>query len=86
MNIAQAEVGVWEMTVGTMRDIEIDAVFVVIEGEATVTLLNGDAPTKTIHLRPGTVCRLTAGMATRWSVPSRLRKLYILGAPLGEGS
>lgn len=31
------EVGVWEMTVGTMTDVEVDEVFVVIVGRATVT-------------------------------------------------
>ncbi|WP_438354196.1 cupin domain-containing protein [Microbacterium sp. CJ88] len=70
------EVGVWEMTAGAMRDVEVDEVFVVLEGEATVTL--GE---RTIALRPGVVCRLEAGMSTVWEVPRMLRKVYILGDP-----
>ena len=32
-------VGIWEMTAGSMRDIEADEVFVVVSGEATVELI-----------------------------------------------
>ncbi len=73
-----AEIGVWEMTSGAMVDTEADEVFVVIEGEASVTLLKDGSPTDVIELRPGTVCRLTAGSTTRWDVPRLLRKVYVL--------
>ncbi len=73
-----AEVGVWEMTSGAMIDIEVEEVFVVIDGEATVTLLEDGQRAEVIELRPGTVCRLTAGSATRWDVPRLLRKVYIM--------
>jgi uncharacterized cupin superfamily protein len=33
-------IGVWEMTVGAMRDTEIDEVFVVIAGDATVEFVS----------------------------------------------
>lgn len=73
-----AEVGVWEMTAGAMVDVEVDEVFVVVEGEASVTLLKDGQPAEVIELRPGTVCRLTAGSTTRWDVPRLLRKVYVL--------
>ena len=73
-----AEVGVWEMTAGAMVDVEVDEVFVVVEGEASVTLLKDGRPAEVVELRPGTVCRLTAGSTTRWDVPRLLRKVYVL--------
>lgn len=73
-----AEIGVWEMTAGAMVDIEVDEVFVVVEGEASVTLLKDGVPTELIELRAGTVCRLAAGSTTRWDVPRLLRKVYVL--------
>ncbi|AZS38060.1 hypothetical protein CVS47_02710 [Microbacterium lemovicicum] len=78
--VAGAEVGIWELTAGTARDIESDEVFVVIDGRGTLTL-ETDGGEQHIELSPGVVCRLTAGMTTRWVVPDRLRKVYILGAP-----
>ncbi|GAB3615640.1 cupin domain-containing protein [Okibacterium endophyticum] len=72
------EIGVWEMTAGGMRDIESDEVFVVIDGAAVVTLENPGHAAQTIDLHPGVVCRLTAGMSTRWDVSRALRKIYIL--------
>lgn len=73
-----AEIGVWEMTAGAMVDVEVDEVFVVVEGEASVTLLKDGEATEVIELRPGTVCRLAAGSTTRWDVPRLLRKVYVL--------
>ena len=77
--VGGAEVGVWEMTAGGMRDIEVDEIFVVVGGAATVALLSGPRAGETIALRPGVVCRLEAGMSTEWTVPSVLRKVYIAG-------
>lgn len=85
-SIGDAEVGVWEMTAGVMHDVEVDELFVVIDGEATVTLLDGGEAIRAIELGPGTVCRLSAGMTTRWDVPRLLRKVYILGAPREESA
>lgn len=74
-------VGVWEMTAGAMRDVEADEIFVVVDGEGTVTAFDADGGTRTVRLRPGSLCRLEAGTPTRWDVPERLRKVYIQGAP-----
>lgn len=79
--VSGATVGIWEMTVGSMRDIEDDELFVVISGRATVELLEDARPVRVIELQPGSVCRLDAGMHTRWHVTAALRKIYILGEP-----
>jgi len=69
--------GVWEMTAGAMRDIELDEVFIVLEGSGEVTLLQDGAEVAHLDLRPGTTVRLTAGMSTVWTIPERLRKFYL---------
>ncbi|WP_438854634.1 cupin domain-containing protein [Agromyces sp. M3QZ16-3] len=69
------ELGVWEMTPGAMRDIEVDEVFLVIAGAATVEFVEPALPA--IELRPGSVVRLDAGMSTVWTVTETLRKLFI---------
>lgn len=72
--VAGAEVGLWEHTVGTSRDSEVDEVFVVLAGEATVRFLDSG---ESVELRAGSVCRLTAGERTEWEVRSVLRKVYV---------
>ncbi|MFC9557189.1 cupin domain-containing protein [Rhodococcus sp. NPDC056960] len=67
------EVGVWEMTQGTCRDVEIDEFFLVLSGRATVTV-NGGPP---LALTAGVGLRLHAGDRTIWVVESTLRKIYI---------
>lgn len=68
-----AELGVWELTPGTMTDSEVDEVFVVLSGEASVTLPDGEV----LALGPGSVGRLAAGLRTRWVVTRTLRKVYL---------
>jgi len=73
------EVGVWEMNPGTATDTEIDEVFLVIAGRATVVfdeVPDGSSP-EPAELAPGVVVRLTAGMRTTWTVHETLRKIYI---------
>lgn len=67
------EVGVWEMTEGVATDVEVDEVFVVLSGEATVDFHDGER----IDLAPGAVVRLRAGDRTVWTVHSTLRKVYL---------
>ncbi|MGF0313795.1 cupin domain-containing protein [Rhodococcus sp. IEGM1428] len=71
--VAGTEVGVWEMTRGVARDIEVDEVFVVLSGAASVKFENGD----TIELSPGVAVRLREGDKTTWTVHETLRKLYL---------
>jgi uncharacterized cupin superfamily protein len=67
------EVGVWEMSTGSVRDVEIDEVFVVLDGAATISV-EGAEP---VAIKRGDVVRLTAGTVTVWDVTAPLRKLYI---------
>ncbi|MDY6998834.1 MAG: cupin domain-containing protein [Actinomycetota bacterium] len=70
------EVGVWEMTPGTMRDVEADEVFVVLSGSAQVDFADGSP---SLQLGPGHVVRLAAGTQTEWTVHETLRKVYLSG-------
>lgn len=67
------EVGVWEMTTGAMQDTEVDEVFVVIAGSATVEFLDG---TPSLELGTGDIVTLTAGTQAKWTVHETLRKVY----------
>ncbi|MDX3588813.1 MULTISPECIES: cupin domain-containing protein [Streptomyces] len=69
------EFGLWTLTVGTVRDVEADEVFVVVEGDATLRFDTGES----IELTPGAVVRLHAGERTEWEVRSPLRKVYVAG-------
>lgn len=69
-------IGVWEMTPGAMRDTEIDEVFVVLAGEATVEFIDPALPA--VELRPGSLMSLTSGMRTIWTVRETLRKIYLV--------
>lgn len=68
-------IGVWEMTPGAMRDTEIEELFVVVAGEATVEFIDPALPP--IELAPGAVVRLESGMRTVWTVRRTLRKVYL---------
>ena len=71
--VAGVEVGVWEMTQGAATDVEVDEVFVVVSGAATVSFQDGEL----VDLSPGTVVRLRAGDQTTWVVHETLRKIYV---------
>ncbi|OPE53650.1 cupin [Mycolicibacterium diernhoferi] len=68
------EIGVWEMSVGTMTDIEADEAFVVLSGAATVEFADGSP---SLRLRAGDIGRLAAGAETTWTVTETLRKIYL---------
>lgn len=74
----ELEIGVWEMTPGTATDVEVDEVFIVLSGDATVTGVAAEP----LDLGPGSVVRLSAGMATEWVVRATLRKVYVVGSAL----
>jgi uncharacterized cupin superfamily protein len=73
------EVGVWEHSVGQSRDVEVDEVFVVVAGRATVEVEDGP----TLNLKPGTVGFLRAGDRTTWTVHEQLRKVYLTASAEG---
>jgi len=72
---AGREIGVWEMTPGAMSDTEVDVVFIVLAGRATVEFVSPRHPS--IDLSPGAVVRLDEGMQTVWTVRETLRKIYV---------
>lgn len=79
-------IGVWEMGVGTADDVEADEVFVVLTGTATVHIHPANGfPASQLALAPGTVCRLSRGMRTTWTVHTTLRKVYLVPAGTQEG-
>lgn len=71
--VAGVEVGVWEMSPGAATDVEVDEVFVVLAGSASVSFEDGES----VELGPGSVVRLRAGEHTTWVVYETLRKIYV---------
>lgn len=70
------EVGVWEMTTGTARDVEADEVFVVLAGSATIEFDDG----REVSVGPGDVMTLVQGQRTVWRVTDPIRKVYVTPA------
>ncbi|WP_332603139.1 cupin domain-containing protein [Arthrobacter sp. S2(2024)] len=73
------DLGVWEMTAGSMDDCEVDESFIVLSGRATVHVHEDNGfPATEIELGPGTVARLFKGMRTTWIAHTSLRKIYLM--------
>lgn len=72
--IGKCEAGIWELRDGAVFDTEIDELFVVISGGATIELLDEH---RTVDVKTGDVMRLTAGTRTRWIVQDHIRKVYL---------
>lgn len=83
LDTPELAVGVWELSAGVVRDTEVDEIFIVLSGEATVEL---DGSPAVLHLSAGTVGRLAAGTRSRWTVTETLRKVYITAAIPSEAS
>jgi uncharacterized protein len=64
--------GVWEITPGVVTDVELDELFVVISGRATIEI-EGSSP---VEVGPGSVVVLGEGAKTRWTIHETLRKVY----------
>ncbi|GAA1796672.1 cupin domain-containing protein [Leucobacter iarius] len=76
--IGDCEAGIWELREGTTTDTEVDELFVVLSGGATIELLDGpgvEAGT-VFEVAAGDVMRLVAGTRTKWTVPDHIRKVY----------
>lgn len=71
--LGESEYGVWEHSVGASSDVEVDEVFVVLFGAATVSFDDDTV----IELGPGSVGRLRENQHTVWTVTETLRKVYI---------
>lgn len=73
--VGDIEVGVWEMTPGTATDVEVDEVFVVLSGRATIAF--DDPALSDLVVTAGSVVRLGEGQRTVWTVTETLRKVYV---------
>lgn len=71
-------IGVWEISPSVSTDVEVDEVFVVLFGEATVTFADG---TPDLELTAGSLGRLQHGARTTWHVRKTLRKVYVAARP-----
>ena len=69
--------GVWQITQGTVTDVEADEVFVVVAGRATVEVEGG----ATLELAPGVMGVLARGARTTWTVHETLRKVFQITLP-----
>jgi uncharacterized cupin superfamily protein len=68
------DLGIWEISEGTVTDVEADELFVVLSGRATIAFEDGP----TLEVGPGDACRLKAGQRTVWTVHATLRKVYAI--------
>ena len=73
--LGPVEIGVWEHTPGTSRDVEAAEAFVVLSGRGLVRFETGEA----LELLPGRLVRLHAGERTIWEVHETIRKVYVTG-------
>ncbi|MEN0135943.1 MAG: cupin domain-containing protein [Rhodococcus sp. (in: high G+C Gram-positive bacteria)] len=73
-DFAGATVGIWEIEPSISSDVEIDEVFVVLSGDATVQFEDG---TPDLELGPGSVVHVRVGQKTRWIVRETLRKVFV---------
>jgi uncharacterized cupin superfamily protein len=64
--------GIWQITPGTVTDVESDEMFVVVSGRATVAVEGGPV----LELGAGDLGVLREGDRTVWTVHETLRKAY----------
>jgi hypothetical protein len=72
--------GVWQITPGVVTDVEVDEMFVVLSGRATIEVEGGP----TIEVGPGDLCVLEPGARTTWRVHQTLRKVFDVTLPSEE--
>jgi uncharacterized cupin superfamily protein len=72
--------GVWQITPGIVTDVEVDEVFVVVSGRATIEVEDGP----TVDVGPGDLCVLEAGARTTWRVHETFRKVFHVSVPADE--
>ena len=65
--------GLWEHTVGTSTDVEVDEVFVGLAGHARIEVADGPV----LEVGPGDVVSLAAGARTTWHVTQTLKKFWV---------
>ena len=68
------EVGIWEIEAGVATYVEVDEVFIVLSGSATISI-DGFPD---VLVQPGDVVHLDEGTPTTWTIHERLRKFYLI--------
>lgn len=71
--VHETGVGIWELTEGTVRDTEVDELFVVLSGRGRIDFDSGE----TVDLSPGMCVRLHEGERTTWTITETLRKVWV---------
>lgn len=66
------ERGIWQHTAGVSLDVEVDEIFIILRGRATVEVEGCPS----LEIGPGDVGLLRAGDRTTWRVHEDLRKIY----------
>lgn len=66
--------GIWQITPGVVTDTEVNELFVVISGSATIDVEAGP----TLQVGPGDMAVLREGDRTTWTVHETLRKAYAI--------
>ncbi|TDD90521.1 DUF861 domain-containing protein [Saccharopolyspora karakumensis] len=64
--------GIWELTEGTIDDVEADEIVHVVCGHATVSFSDGE----TVELQAGDLFVLSPGQKSRWQVHKRFRAVF----------
>lgn len=83
--LSGASFGVWEMSTGTMLDVEAEEIFVITAGRGLVVIEPFEgAEEQRVELFPGALMRLSEGMETTWTVTETLRKVYV--TPTSSGA
>lgn len=72
-NLGEVATGIWELTMGAVRDTEVDEIFIVLSGTGRVDFEDGGS----LALSPGICVRLHAGERTTWTITETLRKVWI---------
>ena len=67
-------IGIWQHGVGVSTDVEVDEVFVVLSGRATIEVEGGP----TLEVGPGDIGTYPPGTRTTWTVHETLRKVYVI--------
>ena len=74
LDTEQLAIGIWQHTAGVSTDVEVEEVFVVLSGRATIDVEGGPS----LSVATGDVGVLDAGAVTTWHVHEDLRKIYVI--------
>ena len=81
INTDNFDAGVWTHSVGTSHDVEVDEIFVILEGKGEVDILDDNGiKVKTLILSPGAFGCLKVGTKTEWRIQEPLKKVYVMPA------